>query len=446
MRKLILKDSQVVMPSRIIRADILVEDDKIAKIAPQIEANGADEIDCHELVALPGLIDAHVHFRDPGMPQKATIYSESRAAVLGGVTSFMDMPNTIPPTVDEASLNGKKATAARDSVANYAFYLGATPDNIEEVKKADPKSVAGIKVYMGSTTGNLLLDDESILHKMFKAAPMMVTAHCEDNEIIAAKQKAAQEMYGDNIPFNMHPVIRNRDCCIKSSKLAIQTALDTGAKLHIMHLSTKEEIEISNYFAKDPLESRQISGEACIPHLFFSEGDYSRLQGFLKCNPAVKYEFDRKALIEGIKRGIITTVGTDHAPHEISVKSGSYLKCASGVTSVQYSLLALLDLWKRGELTLEEVVKVSSTNVAKRFNLTDRGTIEEGKKADIVLINPIKSHTVTASDIKSLCGWSPFINHTFRCSVTHTVVSGVLKVKDGQIVSNEAGQPLSFDR
>ena len=446
MRKLILKDSQVVMPSRIIRADILVEDDKIAKIAPQIEANGADEIDCHELVALPGLIDAHVHFRDPGMPQKATIYSESRAAVLGGVTSFMDMPNTMPPTVDEASLNGKKTTAARDSVANYAFYLGATPDNIEEVKKADPKSVAGIKVYMGSTTGNLLLDDESILHKMFKAAPMMVTAHCEDNEIIAAKQKAAQEMYGDNIPFNMHPVIRNRDCCVKSSKLAIQTALDTGAKLHIMHLSTKEEVEILNYFAKDPLESRQISGEACIPHLFFSEGDYSRLQGFLKCNPAVKYEFDRKALIKGIKRGIITTVGTDHAPHEISVKTGSYLKCASGVTSVQYSLLALLDLWKRGELTLEEVVKVSSTNVAKRFNLTDRGTIEEGKKADIVLVNPIKSHTVTASDIKSLCGWSPFINHTFRCSVTHTVVSGVLKVKDSQIVSNEAGQPLSFDR
>ncbi|MCL1602921.1 dihydroorotase [Succinatimonas hippei] len=446
MRKLILKDSQVVMPSRIIRADILVEDDKIAKIAPQIEANGADEIDCHELVALSGLIDAHVHFRDPGMPQKATIYSESRAAILGGVTSFMDMPNTMPPTVDEASLNGKKATAARDSVANYAFYLGATPDNIEEVKKADPKSVAGIKVYMGSTTGNLLLDDESILHKMFKAAPMMVTAHCEDNEIIAAKQKAAQKMYGDNIPFNMHPVIRNRDCCIKSSKLAIQTALDTGAKLHIMHLSTKEEVEILNYFAKDPLERRQISGEACIPHLFFSESDYSRLQGFLKCNPAVKYEFDRKALIKGIKRGIITTVGTDHAPHEISVKTGSYLKCASGVTSVQYSLLALLDLWKRGELTLEEVVKVSSTNVAKRFNLTDRGTIEEGKKADIVLINPIKSHTVTASDIKSLCGWSPFINHTFRCSIAHTVVSGVLKVKDGKIVSDESGEALSFDR
>lgn len=446
MRKLILKDSQVVMPSRIIRADILIEDDTIAKIAPQIADSGAEEIDCHELVSLPGLIDAHVHFRDPGMPQKATIYSESRAAVLGGVTSFMDMPNTMPPTVDEASLNGKKATAARDSLANYAFYLGATPDNIEEVKKADPKSVAGIKVYMGSTTGNLLLDDESLLHKMFKAAPMLVTAHCEDNEIIAAKQKAAKEMYGDDIPFNMHPIIRNRDCCIKSSKLAIQTALDTGAKLHIMHLSTKEEVEILNYFATDQLESRQISGEACIPHLFFSEGDYSRLNGFLKCNPAVKYEFDRKALIKGIKRGIITTVGTDHAPHELAVKSGSYLKCASGVTSVQYSLLALLDLWKRGELTLEEVVKVSASNVAKRFNLTDRGTIEEGKKADIVLINPIKSHTVTKDDIASLCGWSPFINHTFRCSIAHTVVSGVLKVKDGKIVSDEAGEALSFDR
>ena len=358
----------------------------------------------------------------------------------------MDMPNTMPPTVDEASLNGKKSTAARDSLANYAFYLGATPDNIEEVKKADPKTVAGIKVYMGSTTGNLLLDDESVLHKMFKAAPMMVAAHCEDNAIIAAKQKAAQEIYGENIPFNMHPIIRNRDCCIKSSKLAIQTALDTGAKLHIMHLSTKEEVEILNYFAQDPIEKRQISGEGCIPHLFFSEGDYSRLNGFLKCNPAVKYEFDRKALVKGIKRGIITTVGTDHAPHELAVKTGSYLKCASGVTSVQYSLLALLDLWKRGELTLEEVVKASSTNVAKRFNLSDRGTIEEGKKADIVLINPIKSHTVTNSDIASLCGWSPFINHTFRCSVAHTVVSGVLKVKDGKIVSDEAGEALSFDR
>ena len=446
MHKLILKDSQVVMPSRIIRADIKIEDDIIVKIAPAISDPDATIIDCHELVALPGLIDAHVHFRDPGMPQKATMYSESRAAVLGGVTSFMDMPNTIPPTINAASLKNKQDIAARDSVANYAFYLGATPDNLEDVKSADPKVIAGIKIYMGSTTGNLLLDDESSLHKMFKAAPTLVAVHCEDNGLIAKAQKLAQEKYGDNIPFNMHPIIRSRDCCVKSSKLAIQVALDTGAKLHIMHLSTKDEVEILAHFAQDSIENRQISAEACIPHLFFSESDYSYLNGFLKCNPAVKYEFDRKALINGIKRGIITTIGTDHAPHELAVKQGPYLKCASGVPSVQFSLLALLDLWKRGELTLEEVVRLSSGNVAKRFNIEDRGTIEEGKKADIVLVNPLQSYTVTPDKIASICKWSPFLNHTFRCSVTHTIVNGKVIVAHGKLVSDEPGQALRFNR
>lgn len=444
--RILLKDVTAVTAERIGRTCILIDGERVVKIAPDISDAAAETVDCHELLALPGMIDAHVHFRDPGMPQKATMYSESRAAVLGGVTSVMDMPNTLPPTLTMEDVRNKQGTAARDCLTNYAFYLGASTRNLEDIKSADTSVIPAVKVYMGSTTGNLLLDDSSALYQVFKNSPTLICAHCEDNGLISEATKIARQTYGDNVPFAMHPIIRSRDCCVKSAKTAINTALDTGARLHIMHLSTRDECDILAYFAKGSVHDRQISAEACIPHLFFSEADYGRLQGLLKCNPAVKSERDRRALINAIKRGVITTVGTDHAPHELAAKTGTYFNCASGVPSVQYALLSLLDLWKRRELTLEELVKVTSANVAERFDLKDRGQIKEGYFADIALVDLRRNHTVTKADIASKCGFSPFESHTFSSSVMHTIVSGKFKVRDGKLCSDDSGMPLHFDR
>jgi len=380
------------------------------------------------------------------MSSKATIESESRAAVLGGVTSFMDMPNTNPPTVDEKTLSDKKLTAARDSLANYAFYLGATPSNLEEIKKADPKTIAGVKVYMGATTGNLLVDDANYLQKVFSASPTIITTHCEATSLIKKGEALACTNYGDDVPFSMHPIIRNRDCCIESSLLAIELAKATSAKLHIMHISTAEEVEILRMYMIGDIEKRQISGEACIPHMMFSDADYDRLGGFLKCNPAVKTERDRMAIVKAVSDGVLTTVGTDHAPHELEKKLGNYKNCASGITSVQFSLLALSDLWKRGDLSLEEMVQASSGNVARRFGIKNRGFIQEGAFADLAIINPVLPHTVTQEEIASKCGWSPFVGQRFACSLVHTVVNGNLVVRNGQIASDARGCALEFDR
>ena len=446
MHKILLKDAQVAQPGRISRQSILIEGDRIAKIAPEINCPGAQELDCHELLALPGMIDAQVHFRQPGMEQKADILHEAQAAVLGGVTSFMEMPNTLPPTLNAAALAAKQAIAARDSAANYAFYLGADARNLEDVKRLDPTIIPAVKVYMGSTTGSLLLDDTHILKQVFKAAPILICAHCEDNAYINHELKRVKAQYGDDIPFALHPIIRGRDCCLTSAKLAINTALETGARLHIMHLSTREECALLQYFATGELATRQISAEVCIPHLMFSDGDYSRLKGLIKCNPAIKCESDRRSLVRAIKSGAVTTVGTDHAPHEWAVKCGSYLNCASGVPSIQFALPALLELWRRGELTLEEVIKVSSSNVAARFNIAQRGQLSEGYFADIALVNAAQPYTVQAADIVSKCGFSPFSGHTFPVRVVHTIVSGSLVVQDGKLTGLKGGQALRFLR
>ncbi len=445
MQQLLLKDAQTVEPGKISRQDILIEGERIAKIAPAISAPGAEVLDCHELLALPGMIDAHVHFRQPGMEHKATIYSESRAAVLGGVTSYMEMPNTLPPTLNAEALEQKRAIAAHDSPANYAFYLGAG-NNLEDIKRADITKVPAVKVYMGSTTGSLLLDKAEELRGIFKNSPLLICAHCEDNGLINQKTREAKAIYGDQIPFEMHPIIRGRDCCLKSARLAINLALETGAHLHIMHLSTKEECEILKYFAAGPLQERQITAEACVPHLCFSDSDYARLKGFLKCNPAVKYEQDRRALIAGIKNGAITTVGTDHAPHELKVKTGSYLNTASGIPSVQFALQALIELWQRREITLEELVRVTAYQPAELYQIKDRGAIKEGCFADIALVNLVRPFTVTPDCIASTCGFSPFTGHTFGSSVVHTIVSGTLAVKDGQLTERGCGQALEFAR
>ena len=446
MSKLLLKNAVLVTPERIIRNDLLIEDRIITKIDRDISCDDARVIDCHEYVVLPGLIDEHVHFRQPGMEQKATIYSESRAALLGGVTSYLDMPNNNPSTCTMELLNAKKALASKDSAANYGFYLGANDDNLEEIRKAPVREIAGIKVFMGSSTGNLLVDRYEKLMPIFESARTIIALHCEDTATILKNEKTAKEHYADSVPFFMHPVIRNRDCCIKSTALAIEIAKQSGARIHIMHISTKEEVQMLSELKFGNVVNRQISGEACIPHLFFSESDYQLKQGFLKCNPAVKTEQDRLSLVQAVENGILTTVGTDHAPHELSVKTGPYFKCASGMPSVQFSLLALLDLWKRKEITLETVAKVTSQNVADRFHIKNRGRIAEGYYADLAVVDPNRRTSVTKSLIASKCGWSPFEGHSFASSVVHTVVNGSVCVENGVITDTGSAMPLEFDR
>ena len=444
MSKIVLKNATALTDSGFRQTEILIEGDTIARIEPSINEKADREIDCTGQLVLPGLIDAHVHFRQPGLEHKGTIATESVAAALGGVTSYMEMPNTSPSTTTVEALHDKKAIAARDSMVNYAFYLGAGENNLEEVKRVDPHEIAGIKIYMGSTTGNLLLDDDSALYKMFEASPALVATHCEDNGIINANTARAKEMYGDDIPFEMHPVIRNRDCCLKSSKLAIEAALATRKRLHIMHLSSAEEVAMMAQFAHGPLHERQISAEVCIPHMFFNDSDYQRLKGFLKCNPAVKFERDRQALLKGLRTGVISTVGTDHAPHELAVKkSDKYLNVASGLPSVQFSLNVIFELARRREISLEEGIKAATINVAERFGIEKRGAIKEGWFADIAIIDPRVHYTVTQDDIASLCKWSPMLGESFSCMVTHTIASGNLVVADSRICS-EPGKAMAL--
>lgn len=439
--KLLLKDG-LIAAQRFMRGDLLIENERIAKIGQNLSGEGCSEvIDCRELLVLPGLIDTHVHFREPGMESKGTIASESRAAVLGGVTSYLEMPNTNPPASTLEAVERKKDIAAAQSYANYGFLLGADHNNLEEIKRADPKKIPALKIYMGSTTGSLLVDEAEELKKIFEASPLMIMTHCEDSAIINKNMQRAKEQYGDEIPYSMHSVIRSADACLKSTRLACELAFSTNQRLHVAHLSTKEEVELLASLKK---HTDKITGEACLPHLLFSECDYGRLGAFLKCNPAVKREIDRKALVGAVKSGVITTAATDHAPHELKVKLGTYARTASGVQSVQYLLQGLLSLWQRKELTLEEVIKAVTKNPAALFNIKERGAIEEGYYADLALVNLCLPHAVTLDDIASLNKWSPFMGQTFTTSVVHTIVNGTLVVKDGKLVQKPGALPLEF--
>lgn len=444
MAQIVLKNATIMTSQGFRRSEMLIDGPYIAQIDTNVSPTSTDctEINCQGMLVLPGLIDAHVHFRQPGREQKGTIASESKAAALGGVTSYMEMPNTLPATSTNELLHQKQAIAQHDSLVNYAFYLGASSDNLEEIKRADPHEIAGVKVYMGSTTGDLLLDESSALRQTFAASPALVTVHCEDNAIVNANTARAKEMYGEHIPFAMHPIIRSRTCCLKSTQFAIALAQDTNARLHIMHVSTKDEVELlaslapknaANATAAE-IYARQISGEVCIPYLMFNESDYARLKGFLKSNPAIKYEFDRLALLQGLRSNVLTTIGTDHAPHELNVKtSDDYTKVAPGMPSIQFSLPSIFALYKRKEISLEEGIRAASSQAAARFGVEKRGSLQEGNFADVVVVDPRERYTVHEDDIISLCHWSPFVGQSFTCKVTHTIASGNLVVRDGQI-------------
>jgi len=427
---------------------LLLEGERISRIfrgdVPEQLLNSCREvIDARGLYLMPGVIDDQVHFRDPGLTHKGDLSSESRAAVAGGVTSFMEMPNTNPQTVTNDAHSRKMDLAAEKSVANYAFYLGATNDNLRELKKADNKQVCGVKIFMGASTGNMLVDNEKALQQIFAEVDMLITTHCEKEEIIRENAALYRQRFGEMIPIPLHPVIRSAEACYQSSSHAVELADRYGSRLHVLHLSTAREMSL---FSSAPTEEKRITAEVCVHHLWFSDVDYDRLGALIKWNPAVKGVEEREALREALKTGRLDVVATDHAPHLMSEKQGGALQAASGGPLVQHSLQVMLELVEQGHWTKELVVEKMCHAPARLFQIKKRGFIREGYYADLVLVDHAVPYTVTADNILYKCGWSPFEGETFSTSVTKTFVNGKLLFDNGVISDNLFGKALQFDR
>lgn len=444
MSKTLIQNARIVNEGQIIEADLLISQGRIDRIGQNISVAADQKIDAAGKYLIPGMIDDQVHFREPGLTHKADLYTEPRAAVAGGITSFMEMPNTKPQTLTQDLLQSKYDTAAAKSLANYSFFMGASNDNLTEVLKTDPKSVCGIKVFMGSSTGNMLVDDEQVLEGIFKEAPILVATHCEKEEIIRANYQEHLNAYGDDIPMEFHPVIRSAEACYASSSLAVGLAKKYNTRLHILHISTAKELDL---FRNDiPLEQKRITAEVCVHHLWFSSDDYQRLGKNIKWNPAVKTPADRNALWEGLLDNRLDIIATDHAPHTITEKSNPYANCPSGGPLVQHAVPALLESWKQGRISLERLVEKMCHAPAVCFDLAGRGFIREGYWADLVLIDPKQSWEVTKENIHYKCGWSPFEGQSFSNAVTQTFVSGNLVYSDGLFDEKHKGMRLNFDR
>lgn len=440
----LIKNAELVNEGRRFHADLRVKNGRIEKIGDSLDAHpGEQVIDATGLWLLPGMIDDQVHFREPGLTHKADIAHESRACAAGGITSFMEMPNTKPPALDRESLEAKYSRAAEVSVVNYAFYMGASNDNLEAIRALDPKAAPGIKVFMGASTGNMLVDNPETLDAIFRDAPTPIITHCEDTPMIDANLAKAHEKYGDNIPPREHPLIRSREACIKSTRLAISLAQKHGTRLHVLHISTADELAL---FQPGPIKGKKITAETCVHFLHFSDEDYER-QGFLiKCNPAVKTAADREAIIKAVAESRIDVLATDHAPHLLEEKAQLYDKAPSGLPLVQYALQAAIQRVTEGKLTLERVVEAVCHAPAQLFNVHERGYLREGYAADLTLVDPRKPHTVVREEVLSKCGWSPFEGYTFSSSIAMTFVNGQ-RVWDGTTVNDAVrGQRLTFDR
>ena len=400
------------------------------------------QIDGRGKFLLPGVIDDQVHFREPGLTHKGDIYTESKAAIAGGVTSFMEMPNTVPQTTTIEELEKKYAIAEEKSLANYSFYLGATNDNIDEVVKINPRSVCGLKVFMGSSTGNMLVDNLQSLEAIFRASPVLIATHCEDEETIKRNILHFKSLHGEDVPMGCHPLIRSEEACYLSSSLAVKLAKEHNARLHLLHLSTAKELDL---LSDDiPLINKKITGEVCVHHLWFSEADYERLGWRIKWNPAIKTECDRLALVKAIVNGKLDVIATDHAPHTLEEKSNGYFKCPSGGPMVQHSLVAMLELVRKGLFPIELVVERMCHAPAILFGIERRGFIREGFAADLVLVNPNLSFRVNQSNILYKCGWSPLEGELFSHTVTHTFVNGRLVFENGVFDESVTGQRLIF--
>lgn len=445
MSTLLIKNGTIVNEGKVFKSDILISNEFITKIAPHIEETTDKIIDAQGLHIFPGVIDDQVHFREPGLTHKGNIASESRAAIAGGVTSFIEQPNTVPNAVTQEILEDKYRIASETSYANYSFMMGGTNDNLEEVLKTNPRNVAGIKLFLGSSTGNMLVDNEAVLEKIFSSTDMLIAVHCEDEQTIRENLAEAREQYGEDIPVTQHPVIRSAEACFKSSSKAIELAKKTGARLHVFHVSTGMETEL---FRNDiPLEEKKITAEVCVHHLYFTDADYETKGNFIKWNPAVKSESDRKKIWEALLDDRIDVIATDHAPHTLEEKSQKYLQAPSGGPLVQHSLIAMLEFVKEGAISLEKMVQKMMHNPAILFKVEKRGFIREGFFADLALVDlSCDPWTVTRENVLYKCGWSPFEGKEFTSCVTSTVLNGQLAMENGIINEERYGQRLLFNR
>ena len=440
----LIRNADIVNEGRRFHGDVRVRSGRIDAVAGSLAAQPGEQVfDANGRLLLPGMIDDQVHFREPGLEHKGDFYTESRAAVAGGVTSFFEMPNSKPTTTDYAALADKYARAAQKSLANHAFYFGATNDNLELIRNLDPRTACGIKIFMGASTGNMLVDNPATLDGIFRDAPVPVVTHCEDTPTIEANLAIERARYGDAIPVERHPFIRSREACIKSTRLAIELARRHGTRLHVLHVSTADELAL---FTPGPLDGKRITAETCVHFLHYSDADYATKGNLIKCNPAIKTAADRAAIIDALRDGRIDVLATDHAPHTLEEKSQSYEKAPSGLPLVQFVLQCALERWFDALLSLELVVERTAHAPARLFNVNERGFIREGYWADLVLIDTTAPQTVTREAVLSKCGWSPFEGTTFRSSVAATWVNGHLAWNAGKLDDTQLGRRLVFDR
>ncbi|MBK0381893.1 dihydroorotase [Pedobacter sp. SD-b] len=444
MTQYLIKNATIVNEGKQEIADVYIKNQRIEKIGKNLYANGAKEINAEGKYLLPGFIDDQVHFREPGLTHKAEIYTEARAAVAGGITSFMEMPNTVPNTLTQELLADKYAIGAKKSLANYSFFMGASNDNLEEILKTDVKNVCGIKVFMGSSTGNMLVDNEKTLEGIFKNAPTLVATHCEDEATIRKNIELFKEKYGDNLTTEMHPMIRSEEACYLSSSFAVSLAKKHNTRLHILHISTGKETFLFDH--TKPLKDKRITSEACIHHLWFCDEDYKTKGNWIKWNPAIKTAADRTQILKAVLDNHIDVIATDHAPHTIEEKSQSYSKAPAGGPLVQHAFNALFEMYHQGKISLEKIAEKTAHSLAICFQIKERGFIREGYFADLVLVDLNASYKVDKNNILAKCGWSPFEGQTFNSKITHTFVSGHLAFADDKFDESVLGERLRFDR
>lgn len=445
MKSTLITNAKLVNEGKVFESDVLIKGQFIERIGKDLQSQPAHQvIDALGKLLLPGAIDDQVHFREPGLTHKANIFTESRAAVAGGVTSFMEMPNTSPPTFTQKLLEEKYAIAAKTSLANYSFYIGASNDNLEEVMKTDLKNVCGLKIFMGSSTGNLLVDDPKTLEGFFSRFSGLIATHCEHEPTVRQRSEEFKERYGEDFPVRYHALLRDVEACYRSSSFAVDLAKKHGTHLHVLHISTAKETNL--FDSSLPLAQKKITAEACIHHLWFNDQDYDRLGSKIKWNPAIKSAQDQQAILAALLADRIDVIATDHAPHTLEEKAGTYFKCPSGGPLVQHSLVAMLELYHQGKITIEKIVEKMSHNVAILYRIEKRGYLREGYYADLVMVKENEPWQVGPENILAKCGWSPFEGVSFRSRVTDTWVSGYHAFQNGQLREEKMGERLHFSR
>jgi len=447
--KTLLKNAQIVNEGQIFKGHVLINGERIEKVLTETDDVSAYETDAEVLdiknnYLLPGVIDDQVHFREPGLTHKGSIHTESRAAVAGGTTSFMEMPNTVPNALTQELLQDKYDIAEKTSFANYSFFMGASNDNLEEVLKTDPKTVCGVKIFMGSSTGNMLVDKKAVLENIFENCKMLIATHCEDEDTVRANMATYKEKYGEDVPIKCHPEIRSEEACYLSSSFAVELAKKHNTRLHILHISTAKELEL--FDNTKPLKEKRITAEACTHHLWFSDEDYEEKGAFIKWNPAVKKASDRDAIFQAVLDNKIDVLATDHAPHTVDEKLNTYFNSASGGPMVQHALVAMLEHYHNGKISLERVVEKMSHAVAECFNIEDRGYIKVGQFADLVVVDLDNPWTVEKENLLYKCGWSPMEGQTFKSKVMQTFVNGHLVYNMGEIDEDYRGKRMTFNQ